>query len=254
VLPAAALLPAAQRHVVRSFRGKMWLCCRLDVDDRSRKVQRDDNRAFNGRKRTLMAPRRYTELFFLDEATALAAGHRPCGCCRRADFARFMECWQAAQPRDRRWTASDVDAVLHSERLAPSRTAPLSSLPDGAFVTLEPADARAVLEPGQDRACWLKWSGKLHRWSHLGYTEQRDCACAPRHVDVLTPPSICATLEAGFRPALPHPSALEPDGTSHSLHSSSCGTGTPPPPRVKRRKLPVERGSDADAEASGTDC
>ena len=63
------------RNILRESRGKMWLSCALDVE-RSRAVQRDDNRAFNGRKRVLMTPRRYTELFFLDEPTALAAGHR----------------------------------------------------------------------------------------------------------------------------------------------------------------------------------
>ena len=71
------------KEVVRAFASKAWLACKLEVD-RTRKVQRNDNRAFNGRRRVLFSPSRYTELFFLDEATALAAGHRPCSCCRRA--------------------------------------------------------------------------------------------------------------------------------------------------------------------------
>ena len=124
-----------QRQIVRPHASRLWLSCKLSVN-RTRKTQRDDNRAFNGRKRVLMTPRRYTELFFLDEPTAMAAGHRPCACCRRQDYQRFLIAWSEAHPRREPWTAAAVDAVLHSERLAPNgskarHAARLVELPDG---------------------------------------------------------------------------------------------------------------------------
>ena len=199
-----------RREVVRTHNGKMWLACRLHVE-RTRKVQRDDNRAFNGRKRVLMAPRRYTELFFLDEPTAFAAGHRPCGCCRRQDFKGFMAAWTTAFPREQAWTASDVDAVLQSERLSAEgtkilHTASLSALPPGAMITLEN-------EP------WLLWGNKLHRWSHEGYVQQRSDVPGDQQVQLLTPPSLVAAICAGFRPGLPHISArgdAQREATEHA--------------------------------------
>lgn len=185
-----------RRNLVRQHRGKMWLSCRLRVD-RTRKVQRDDNRAFNGRKRTLMAPRRYTELFFLDEPTSMAAGHRPCACCRRADFTRFLACWRAAHPNGQ-WTAGSIDAALHDERLARRLPAAApAALPDGTF----------VLRSADDSA-WLKWRGRLHRWTHGGYVDAAPLA-ADDEVRVLTPSLLVATLAAGFEPNPPHASAGE---------------------------------------------
>jgi len=124
-----------QRQIVRPHASRQWLACKLSVN-RTRKTQRDDNRAFNGRKRVLMTPRRYTELFFLDEPTAMAAGHRPCACCRRQDYQRFLRAWSAAHPRREPWTAAAVDAVLHPERLLADgskarHAARLAELPDG---------------------------------------------------------------------------------------------------------------------------
>ena len=89
------VLHDATREVTRPFKVTAWLACKFHVT-RERAVQRDDNRAFNGRKRVVMAPGRYTELFFLDEHTALAAGHRPCACCRREDYTRFVDAWTKA--------------------------------------------------------------------------------------------------------------------------------------------------------------
>ena len=113
-----------------------------------------------------MAPNRYTELFFLDEATALAAGHRPCGECRRADFRRFKTAWLVANfdrglGRDVRIDA--IDRELHRDRLEPdgrprSYLAELDSLPDGVFVVLP--DAVQAL---------LVWRGGLVLWSPDGY-------------------------------------------------------------------------------------
>mmetsp|Transcript_33408 Transcript_33408/g.53785 ORF Transcript_33408/g.53785 Transcript_33408/m.53785 type:complete len:101 (+) Transcript_33408:200-502(+) len=98
----------------------------------------------------------------------LAAGHRPCACCRRGDFVRFMECSQEAVPCKERWTAAHVDAVLHSERYAKDgqnilRTATLETLPHGVIVALDIVTTHDTLPD-----CWLKWEGQLHRWSHCG--------------------------------------------------------------------------------------
>ena len=193
------VLHDGERNVVRQHAGRMWLACKLHVD-RTRKVQRDDNRAFNGRKRVLMTPRRYTELFFLDEATAMSAGHRPCACCRNDDFKRFMATWARAHKRQEVWTAAAVDAVLHAERLTPAggskgtHPATLEELPNGVMVRLDGGDA------------WLVWQGELHRWSHHGYDARRAVASVGGQtvVDVLTPRSLVSVLRAGFEPGPPH--------------------------------------------------
>lgn len=94
---------------------KHWIACVLE---------------FRGRHREVMAPRRYTELFFLDEASAFAAGHRPCFECRRQDFNRYAELWGAIRGRDARGYVAEMDDLMHAERLKPDRssgcTAPAS--------------------------------------------------------------------------------------------------------------------------------
>lgn len=254
-LPAAMFgnrgcLHDVSRNIVRQCAGRMWISCILNVD-RTRKIQRNDNRAFNGRKRVLMTPRRYTELFFLDEPTALAAGHRPCGCCRRKEFAKFMECWKIAMPREECWTAADVDMMLHGERYSKDGskvlyTAPLETLPDGVIVALNLAATRKTLQDGD---CWLKWAGHLHRWGHVGYVQRRENVAGTQPVRVLTPRSMVATMRAGFEPSLPHISAhveyLHPDGqfpaaapTSGSSPAEEAGETREGHdfPGVKRRK------------------
>jgi hypothetical protein len=156
-------------RIVRPWRLRAWLICRLQ---------------FKGRRRALMQPGRYTELFFLDEATAFAAGHRPCGECRWHDYQRFRACWPGlhGQPVD------EVDAVLHRERIAGDRRrARLDSLPDGSFVALDDAPDTA----------WLKWGGALYPWSLDGYgaplAYRREAAGI-----VLTPPSLVAALARGY--------------------------------------------------------
>lgn len=140
-----------------------------------------------------MTPHRYTELFFLDEAAAFSAGHRPCFECRRADYRRFLDFWQGTRREVR---ADDIDDVLHAERLdrRAKRThrAAFRTLPDGAYVAL-------------DGYAWLVLGRALLAWSSEGY-----CAELPRPVvgegDVLTPPSILDVFRAGYRPAV-HPTA-----------------------------------------------
>ena len=169
------------RRVVPSYRA--WVTCVLE---------------FRGRRRVVMAPDRYTELFFLDEATALAAGHRPCGECRRADYLRFKALWLVAN-RDRGLGPAAligaIDRELGRDRLDANgrpRTfgARLGSLPDGVFVA------------GPDRAeALLYWRGRLLPWSPEGYGASRS-ASADQRVTVLTPRSTCRTIAAGYVPAV----------------------------------------------------
>ena len=167
----------SQGRLVRGWRGERWLICRLE---------------FRGRRRhPLMAPGRYTELFFLDEATALAAGHRPCRECRRADLEAFRAAWVAVHPSDA-GSLTVLDHRLHRERTGGGPwSAPCGSLPDGAMVALE-------------GAAWLVVGESLLAWSHAGYTGRRSRPSGA--VAVITPPTIARVLAAGWMPQL-HPSA-----------------------------------------------
>lgn len=163
---------------------RQWICCVL---------------AFKGRRRALMQPHRYTELFFLDEATALAAGHRPCFECRRADATRFAALWAESQHLPASPSAPDMDRVLHQERLGPDRRkrqfkARIGSLPDGVFLRLP-----------SDDACYLVAGKRLLPWTFAGYGPPRQPP-PTGDVHVLTPASIVAVLSAGYRPML-HPTA-----------------------------------------------
>jgi hypothetical protein len=151
---------------------------------------------FRGRWRPVMTPDRWTELFFLDEATALAAGHRPCAQCRYADYQRFRAAWSAARGIEPP-TAEAIDRVLHEDRLGGRReqrtyVEQRSALPDGAMVLL-------------DDDPWLVLGGELLPWSLAGYGAPRS-EPLPDRVEVLTPRSAVAALGAGYEPAL-HPSA-----------------------------------------------
>jgi hypothetical protein len=163
-----------------------WVACRLD---------------WKGRRQEVMRPGAYTQLFFLDEAVALAAGHRPCAHCRRADYEAFVSAWMMAGGRAARPRAAEIDWQLHRERVDPAtrrqvtHMAPLGTLPDGTFVTL----------PGKPGAPCLVLGRKLLTWTAEGYRGAR-----PRpdglEVVVLTPRTTVGALAAGFRPQL-HPSA-----------------------------------------------
>jgi hypothetical protein len=161
----------------RRWVSRQWICCVLEFKGRQRNVWR----------------RYYTELFFLDEVTALAAGHRPCFECRRKDAERFALLFSG---KKRRASAMAMDRILHAERLdgkaKRSRRGELDRLPDGAMISLD-GDAFAVR------------GNTLLRWTPDGYSQPRS---RPRKidVDVLTPPSILAVLRRGYVP-LWHPSA-----------------------------------------------
>ena len=161
----------------RAWQVRRWIACRLE---------------FRGRlRRPLLQPGRYTELFFLDEATALAAGHRACAECRREDYVRLMEIAGVAR-------ADDLDRRLHAERLEGrarrTHEAAFAELPDGAFV-VRGGDA------------WLVRGGELLRWTAAGYAER--AARPSGRAELLTPPTLVDVLRAGWKPVVPllHPSA-----------------------------------------------
>jgi hypothetical protein len=175
-------------RIRRAWKVKRWILCLLE---------------FRGRRRSVMTPDRYTELFFLDEATGLAAGHRPCAECRRGRYNDFVAAWAAGNPNTgepRRPTADEIDDRLHAERIGPTRSkrtfvAELNELPDGVFVTRDGPDARPLLIQGSS----------LLAWSPGGY-RQRLPSSKGEIVTVLTPRSTVAAIRAGFVPAI-HPSA-----------------------------------------------
>jgi hypothetical protein len=175
--------PATKTLLNRRWSSKAWLICVCE---------------FRGRRRDVMATRSWTELFFLDEATALAAGHRPCFYCRRADANAFRAAWERGNGV-RGVRATEIDTVLHRERLDGRNKRlhelpmPLDALPDGAMV--QAGDESYLIVRGQVRS-----------WSFDGYREASD---ALRNVSLLTPPSTLRALKAGYRPVL-HPSAMEP--------------------------------------------
>jgi hypothetical protein len=166
----------------RRWASRQWICCVL---------------SFKGRQRSVWG-RYYTELFFLDEVTALAAGHRPCFECRRQDALAFAE----AFGKGRRLAAPDMDRVLHAERLS-GRTKrvhrrAIDDLPDGAMVTFIGTDVLAVN------------GDALLPWTPFGYGAPRK---RPRGGDavVITPPSVLRALSHGYRPQW-HPTRVSPLG------------------------------------------
>jgi hypothetical protein len=173
----------AAGHIRRRYRGTRWIACRLWFRDR--------------RRSPLMQPGRYTELFFLDEATAFAAGHRPCAECRREDYLRFSALWLGLHGE---LGADAIDQRLHAERVDPMTRGhrlhrrALDDLPDGGFVL---HDERPMLVLGN--ALWP--------WSPGGYTESELRPNGP--ATVITPPSLVAILRTGWRSDVTfvHPSA-----------------------------------------------
>ena len=162
-------------RIRRPFAGRRWIACRLE---------------FRGRRRSpLLQPGRYTELFFLDEPTAFAAGHRPCAECRRADYERFRGLLGVGG-------ADRIDELLHRERVDGKgarrlREAPFAELPDGVIVLHE-------------REPWLVWGRRLLRWTPAGYAEH--VSLPARAAPVVTPPAFVDVLRRGWQPLL-HPSA-----------------------------------------------
>jgi hypothetical protein len=200
VTPLSEVIATPERGLVYGNRGclhdaggairrqhstRRWIACRLRFKER--------------RRHPLRAPGRYTELFFLDEVTALAAGHRPCAECRRADYNRLTAIWSELHPGQH--GADAIDAQLHVERLDPAtkrrrlHRSDYGDLPDGAF----------VLHEGHPR---LVHGSRLLTWTAGGYTgaSMRPARGGAR---LITPPSLVALLAGGWDPLVPlvHPSA-----------------------------------------------
>lgn len=171
--------PSTRTLLSKRWATKAWLICTCD---------------YRGVRRRPMGGRSWTELFFLDEATALAAGHRPCFLCRREAAEWFCGAWGEANGSEAP-TADSLDAILHCERLQGrvkrihALTAALDELPDGAMIAA-------------GGSAYLVASGRAFLWTKDGYRTVN----APPFVDgQITPPSIVNALRSGYRPVL-HPS------------------------------------------------
>jgi hypothetical protein len=168
------------REVVAQWRLKRWITCSL---------------SFRGRYRRVFTPHRYSELFFLDEATAFAAGHRPCAECRRQRYNEFCLAWSKANSvltKGLVFRADAIDLQLHQERAIrgggkQSYQAKLTSLASGTFIEV-------VGRPH------LLWQGRLHQWNHAGYGAPFTNPRSHDTVRVLTPASIVNAFGGGFVP------------------------------------------------------
>ena len=163
----------------RRWASRQWICCVL---------------SFKGRRYQVWGPRGYTALFFLDEVTAFAAGHRPCFECRRAAATAFAERWAQTKGTDFPYV-DEMDRVLQGERLdgreKRTHAMPTAGLPDGTMIA-------------RDGAAYAVRGAALLRWTESGYAER--IARERGSADVLTPPSTVAILRAGYQPQW-HPSA-----------------------------------------------
>ena len=171
--------PVTRTLLKRRWANKAWLTCLCD---------------FKGRRRAVMAHRSWTELFFLDEAVALAAGHRPCFFCRREAAEAFRAAWALARSV-KVPPAREIDAVLHDERLDRGRKrlhampGPVNEMPDGS----------AIAAQGE---AYILARGRAFRWTANGYAGPAEIPAAPA---LLTPPSTLGALRVGYQPVL-HPS------------------------------------------------
>jgi hypothetical protein len=170
------------REIVRQYASRRWITCLLE---------------FKERRRSVMSPGHYTELFFLDEAVALAAGHRPCAECRRERFNAFKSAW--IEPRGGGpLLADEIDTELHRSRIDRARgkvsyQSSLNSLPDGCFIQIEGSNC-------------LVWGDMLLLWSPTGYVK-KCLRPVDATVTVLTPAPVVRCIRRGYKPVI-HESAL----------------------------------------------
>ena len=175
------VLHSHAQEILRSFKLQAWITCRLEFKDR---------------KRPIMAPDRWTELFFLDEATAFAAGHRPCCECRRTDFNRFKSFWLKGNPGynfNDKTSIREIDKILQQERinrdgLKITFDEKLADLPDGSFVLFNDTP-------------FLVLEHKLFQWSAFGY-EKGIVVPGIERLPVLTPKSLVNAFRAGYLPQM----------------------------------------------------
>jgi hypothetical protein len=169
------------QQILRPFKLKAWLTCMLE---------------YKGRYRKVMSPNRYTELFFLDEVTAFAAGHRPCFECRRKDYDRFKAYWVSGNRKhgfDLNTSINNIDKILHKERISSkgekvTYKEKIKSLPEGTFVQIGD-------QP------YLLAKARLHPWTVFGYEAPVPLPEAET-VTVLTPRSIVNAFTAGYIPQM----------------------------------------------------
>ena len=171
-----------RKEIIKNHAVKYWITCVLN---------------YKNAQRSVMSPNRWTELFFLDEATAFAAGHRPCGFCRHPDFKRFKDLWIKANGEQYGLTSKTkmdiIDAIIHQGRLDKNGVqktfkSTLTALPDGTFITLD--------ESGK---AYLWYQQNLYEWSFSGYTKVSQFD-KNQEVNVLTPLSYVAVFKAGYVP------------------------------------------------------
>lgn len=178
------VLHDANKELKRQFKSRAWITCLLK---------------FKGRKRELMTPRAYTELFFLDEVTAFSAGHRPCAECRRTRYNEFRNAWMSTNQYDGSSAirAPEMDDILHKERLEDDQKvtwkSPLAELPHGTM----------FLSGGE---CYAVRDDRILKWSFSGY-RPADSETISEKVEVLTPRSVVNIFESGFRPEF-HPAVV----------------------------------------------
>lgn len=178
------------KKIVRPYRSKSWITCKIK---------------YKNKRRQIMSPGRWTELFFLDEATAFSAGHRPCAFCRYPDFKEFKDLWLKANADEHEMKSTsilEIDKILHNERMDATKAKKtyaesLYNLPDGTLILL----------PERIEAYYLYYQGCLFAWSFQGYSdvirEPSNC-----EVLVLTPRSIVNTFKMGYKPNV-HATALD---------------------------------------------
>jgi hypothetical protein len=170
-----------EQEVLRPYKLNVRITCKLD---------------FKGRRREVMAPKRYTELFFLDEATSFAAGHRPCFECRRNDYNRFKTLWLKGNPQynfDEKTTIKEIDDILHQERMDDNNTKVtyeenIDAIPNGTFVLI-------------DNKPYLVFGKNIYLWTPFGY-EKGMALPNVEKLTVLTPRSIVNTFRAGYLPQI----------------------------------------------------
>jgi len=186
VTPFGEILATPHRGTLMGNRGCLH-------DDDGRVVRDSQNRAWiscltqwQGWQRQLMAPGSYTELFFLDEPTALAAGHRPCNTCRTEALTQFKQAWAIATSAKNLPRVAEMDAALRQQCGRLHAIDDLEALPDGAMITV-----------GDTGGAWLRWEDSWWRWSFAGYQQER--AVGEGDFLLITPPSIVAVLKAGYR-------------------------------------------------------
>jgi hypothetical protein len=176
------LIHNEHQQIIRQFRLKAWITCRLE---------------FKGRHRMVMSPNLYTELFFLDEATTFSAGHRPCAECRREDFNRFKAAWLKGNPSHGfhdKTPIAKIDDILHGERIDPNGKKPthverLDKLPNGSFIEYH------------GKPFLIKQPNLIAAWTAFGYEEAIELPPGIKVV-VLTPKSILNSFRARYTPQM----------------------------------------------------